>query len=197
MPPRTPKIALKASYLMLNFHLKSVGSIRQYINTDACKILTHALVTSRLDYSNSLLFGLTHCVISCLQRVQNTAARIVTQTRKRDHITPVLRLLHWLPLQYRLRFKVCLHVYRTMSGRAPNYLCNLLVKYRPARPLRSESQMLLHSAVTCTQYGSRSFAAAAATCWNILPFHIKDAENVTIFKNLLKTFYFNEIYCDE
>ena len=90
------------------FHLKTIGAIRQFINADTCKILIHALVTSRLDYSNALLHGLPQCAIARLQRVQNTAARVITRTRKHDHITPILKSLHWLPLQYRPQFKVCL-----------------------------------------------------------------------------------------
>ena len=71
------------------YQLRNIGQIRRRINEGACKTLVHALVTSRIDYCNSLLYGLPQTVVQCLQRVQNCAARIVSRTNKYDHITPV------------------------------------------------------------------------------------------------------------
>ena len=79
---------------------------KSYITNDSCKILVQALVISCLDYGNELLRGLPQVLIERLQRIQNCAACLITRSRKSEHITPVLCELHWLPVKYRLRFKV-------------------------------------------------------------------------------------------
>ena len=81
------------------YQIRNIGLIRKYLDIDTTKTLVHAYVTSRLDYCNSLLYGIPKELTNKLQRVQNTAARLVTRTRKYDHITPVLKDLHWLPIE--------------------------------------------------------------------------------------------------
>ena len=82
--------------------IRSIGRICKYLPNDGIKRLVNALVMSRLDYSNSLLYGLPKYQIDKLQRLQNTAARLVAGTRRSDHIKPVLKDLHWLPIQSRI-----------------------------------------------------------------------------------------------
>ena len=98
------------------YHIRNIGKVKQYIINDACTVLVQALVTSRLDYGNALLQGLPQVLIERLQRIQNCAARLTTRSRKSEHITPVLRELHWLPLKYRLRFKVKTFTYKVLNG---------------------------------------------------------------------------------
>ncbi|XP_060083129.1 uncharacterized protein LOC132562405 [Ylistrum balloti] len=138
--------------------IRNIGGIRQFITTDACKTLVHSLVTSRLDYGNALLVGVSDTLMSRLQRVQNTAARLVTRTRKRDHITPVLYLLHWLPVRFRSQYKILMYTYKAINGTAPEYLQELVTVYRPSRSLRSETESLLcvPNSRTVT-YGNRCF----------------------------------------
>ena len=88
------------------YHIQNIDKVRQYITNNTCKILVQALVTSRLDYGNALLQGLPQVLNERLQRIQNCAARLITRSCKSEHITPVLRELHWLPVKYQLRFKV-------------------------------------------------------------------------------------------
>ena len=115
-----------SSVLKSCFHqIRTIGSIRQYITTDACKTLVHSLVTSRLDYGNALLYGITTALMCRLQKVQNSAARLVTRTRKHDHITPVLFSLHWLPVEYRCQYKLLTYTYKALHGTAPEYRKNL------------------------------------------------------------------------
>ena len=85
-----------------NFQLRNIGSIRKCLNDTAATQLVHALITSRLDYCNSLLGGIHDKQIDRLQRVQNNAARIVSRIQKYDHITPTLKSLHWLPVRHRI-----------------------------------------------------------------------------------------------
>ena len=79
----------------------------------------HAFVSSRLDYCNSLLFGVTDSLVQRLQAVQNAAARLVSGTRRSEHITPVLRQLHWLPVRERIEFKIAVLVYKALNGLSP------------------------------------------------------------------------------
>ena len=103
----------KTSY----YHLRNISKIRKYLTEETTEILVHAFVSSKLDYCNSLLYGLPkHNMMSSLQSVQNTVARIVTLTKKFDHITPVLIQLHWLPVHFRILFKVLLLVYEALNG---------------------------------------------------------------------------------
>ena len=118
---------------------------------------------SKLDYGNALLYGLPQSLLQQLQLIQNKAARIITKTRKRDHITPSLIELHWLPVAYRIKYKIALYTYRCLNNMAPLYLKDLVATYQPLRPLRSENKQLLIVPKVRTSYGSRSFAAASAT----------------------------------
>ena len=125
------------------FHLRNTSRVRRYIPEESCKLVVQSLVTSRLDYSNGLLYGIPKSAVSILQSVQNSAARIVTKTAPREHITPVLRELHWLPVDRRIEYKMLLHACKALNGLAPEYLCNMVESYALDRVLRSASQNLL------------------------------------------------------
>ena len=119
--------------------LRGIGHIRRYLTTDAAKKVVNSLVTTRLDYCNSLLYGIPGRLLARLQKVQNTAARIVSRTSIYAHITPVLQELHWLPIESRLKYKVLLMAHRALHGSAPQYLADMLTIYQPGRSLRSQS----------------------------------------------------------
>ena len=125
------------------YHLRNIGRIRRYLTLDATKTLVHALVTSRLDYCNSLRYGLPANHLAKMQRLQNACARVITRPGRRSHITPVLKELHWLPVHRRIQFKILSHTYRAIHHQSPVYLSDLLYVYRPTRCLRSESSILL------------------------------------------------------
>ena len=93
-------------------HLYNIGRLRIYLDKQALEQLIHAFVTSKLDYGNALLLGFPASLLKKLQRVQNCAARILSGCRKHDHITPVLRELHWLPVTQRIKFKVAMLVFK-------------------------------------------------------------------------------------
>ena len=91
---------------------------------NATKTLVQAFISCRLDYCNSLLFGISDGLLRRLESVQNAAARLVTGARRCDHITPVLRQLHWLPVRQRVVF---------MIAGAPAYLAAILVAVTSGR----------------------------------------------------------------
>ena len=107
-----------------NYH--RLSSIRHYLTTEAAKSAVNALVTSRLDYCNSLLRNIPLSQTAQLQRVQNNAARLITRTNKHDHITPVLKELHWLPVESRIAFKMLVMTFKCMNDLAPSYLTELV-----------------------------------------------------------------------
>jgi len=133
--------------------------------------------------------------MSRLQSVQNAAARLVTGTRRCDHLTPVLHLLHWLPVLQRERvdFKVATLVHRSLSGNSASYLaddCRLVADARE-RQLRSTESQTCVVTRTHSTFADRAFAAACTGLWNSLPPHLRDADlPYSRFRRSLKTFLF-------
>ena len=109
-----------------NYHLYRLSSIRHYLTTEAAKSAVNALITSRLDYCNSLLHNIPLSQTARLQRVQNKAVRLITRTSKHDHITPVLKEPHWLPVESRFAFNMLVMTFKCMNGLAPSYLVELV-----------------------------------------------------------------------
>ncbi len=177
------------------FHLRNISKIRNILSKDDAEKLIHAFVSSRLDYCNSLLIGCPKSSLRSLQLVQNAAARLLTGTNRRDHITPVLKSLHWLPVQFRIKFKILLLTYKAIHGMAPVYLQDSLVPYQPNRALRSQNAgRLVTPKVSKTTVGCRAFSYQAPVLWNQLPAHVKEADTVSTFKTRLKTFLFDVAY---
>uniref|UniRef100_A0A8P4KLV1 Reverse transcriptase domain-containing protein n=1 Tax=Dicentrarchus labrax TaxID=13489 RepID=A0A8P4KLV1_DICLA len=177
------------------FHLRNITKIRHILSqTDAEKQI-HAFVTSRLDYCNSLLSGCPNKSIKTLQLIQNAAARVLTGTRKRDHISPVLASLLWLPVKCRIEFKILLLTYKALHGQAPSYLKELIVPYYPSRTLRSlNAGLLVVPIVSKSRTGARAFSYQAPLLWNQLPVVVREADTLTTFKSRLKTFLFDKAY---
>ena len=133
--------------------------------------------------------------LNLLQRAKNSAARLITRTKKFDHITPVLQQLHWLPVIYRIKFKILLITYKALNGLTPPYISELIHRNNPARSLRSSNKQLLHIPMTrLRSYGDRTFSYSSPTLWNHLPYDIRTAPNVDIFKSRLKTYLFQQAF---
>jgi hypothetical protein len=119
----------------------------------------------------------------------------VTRSNRREHITPILKELHWLPIQSRIQFKLGLIVFKALNNLAPSYLQDLLKIHQPSRCLRSASKNLLQEPRTITKtYGDRTFRKAGSAIWNSLPDELRLETSVDIFKNKLKTLLFNQAY---
>lgn len=151
------------------------------------EVLIHAFVFSRLDYCNSLYIGVSHSTLNRLQGVQNAAARLLTGTRKFDHISPILDSLGWLPISLRVDFKLLCFVYKCLNGVAPSYLSVLVKVYEPPRSLRSGKKgTLCIPRSKLKRRGDRAFSVAAPWLWNSLPLQIRSAPTFGSFKNYLK-----------
>ncbi len=147
--------------------------------------LVHAFVTSRLDYCNALLGGCPASSINKLQIVQNTAARVLTRSRKYDHITSILQSLHWLPMKFRISYKILLLAYKALNDLAPAYLTNLLSRYSPTRSLRSQNSGFLVvplPRIAKSIKGGITFSYLAPKLWNVsICFSVSVTRNYTRF----------------
>ncbi|KAI2646354.1 putative RNA-directed DNA polymerase from transposon BS [Labeo rohita] len=180
------------------FHLRRIAQLRPFISTKDAETVIHAFVSSRIDFCNALFIGLPASSISRLQYIQNSAARILTHTKRSAHITPILYDLHWLPVAYRIKFKILLLVFKSLNGLAPSYLCNMLVPYIPTRSLRSsDSGLLAVPRYRLSSMGGRSFSVIAPKLWNSLPRSLCSITNISEFKSLLKTHLFSECYTSD
>jgi hypothetical protein len=176
--------------------IRQISSIRHYLTVSATKTLVCAFVLSRLDYCNSLLSGSPKHFIDKLQKVQNSAARLVLKAKKRDHVTPLLHSLHWLPVQARIDYKLSVLCHNFFSDSCPSYITELLNVYSPSRQLRSSADVrILSVPKTLTKtYGERSFSFCAPKQWNSLPSHIRNIPTTQAFKAALKTHLFKLYY---
>ena len=179
----------------VSYHIGNVSKICKFLSPAACELLIHSLVSSRLDYANSLLYGAPDTQLNRLQRMLHIAARIVTRTPSSHHIKKVLILLHWLPVKQRITYKILLMTFKALNNIGPNYLKVLLNPSVPSRSLRSSSKNLMVVPKTNTKtFGNRAFSHSAAVLWNSLPEPLKEVPNVSAFKAKLKTFLFKQAY---
>jgi hypothetical protein len=175
------------------YQLRRLRTVIRSLTADAKRTLVQTFIFSRLDYYNSLLFGISDGLIRRLQSLQNAATRMITGARYHDHITPVLHQLHWLPVRQRIRYKVAVLVYKSLHGLAPDYLaadCHLSTA-ATQRSLRSGDSITLHVPRTRTKFGDRSFTVAGPAVWNSLPPALRSLSlSLPSFARLLKTVLF-------
>jgi len=173
-----------------HYHLRNIGRVRKLLKPETCEILIHSLVISRIDYCNSLLLGAPNATIQRLQKMQNKAARLITLASPRDHIQPILKSLHWLPVKQRIQYKVACLVFKCLHNMAPLYLSEIIKTHVPTRSLRSGNQCLLaippHKLSLC----DHAFAVGAPKLWNSLCISLRKSPDLKTFKKNLKTFLF-------
>ena len=178
--------------------LRRIRSVRRCLPRHALLTLIRALVVSKLDYCNSLLVGVSVHLLSRLQSVFNTAAWIIYSSRKYDHVSPLLRDLHWLRVPQRIQFHLCVLVFRCLHGTAPSYLTETLrlaADVESRRRLRSaRTSTLLVPSTRRSTVGDRVFPVAAARAWNSLPSSVRDASTLLTFRHRLKTHLFHQCF---
>ena len=143
------------------FHLRALSKVLSLLKREAANAIAVCLFQSKLDYRNSLLVGLPQMQIKRLQEVQNAAARFVVRQRKRDHITPTLKELHWLPVHNRILNKLLSVTYHSVHENLPLCLPELIPPYTSSRSLRSASESFLAvpgpKDCKTKRYGQRAF----------------------------------------
>lgn len=176
------------------YHLRRLRQIRCRAGYEVTVRLVLALIISRLDYCNAMLAGLPASTIEPLQRVQNAAVRLILQLGPKDHVTQGLHQLHWLPIRYRITFKLCVLMYTAHCGSSPTYITDMIC----SRQLSTLRQGLRSAATSNyveprlrTKFGERAFSFAGPHAWNQLPTSLRATPHLNSFKKQLKTHLFN------
>ncbi|GFR60226.1 reverse transcriptase-like protein [Elysia marginata] len=172
--------------------LRKIADIRSYLSVEATNKLVCAFVTSKLDYCNSLVTGISESEIAKLQQVQNNAAKLVYGKKRSGRATPLLKELHWLPVRQRIECGAASIVFQCLSlPNCPTCLSAVFAPYTPTRTLGSEGRNLLAKPgaglETC---GDRAFAFRGPDVWNRLPLSVQQSEPLSGFESVLKTCLF-------
>ena len=178
------------------FEIRNISFNRKYMPNDVVSQLMVSLVLSKMDYCNSLFTGLPQNLLNKLQRVQNCAAKVCLGKLKYDHVTPLLKELHWLPVKHRIDYKIATLCHKHFLGTLPSYLSCLLHQPTQIRTLRSSSDktILFKPMKVLKTYGERSFEFYAPLIWNSLPKELREIDNHNTFKTRLKTHLFQKAY---
>ncbi len=177
------------------FHLRNIVKLRNMLTVSDAEKLVNAFMTSRLDYCNALPIGCPASSINKLQIVQNAVARVLTGSRNYDHITPIVQSLHWLPIKFRISYKIFLLAYKALNDLAPAYLINLLSRYNLIRSPRSQnSGLLVVPRIAKSTKGGRTFSYLASELLNSLPDNVRGSDTLSLFKSRLKTHLFSQAF---
>ena len=178
--------------------LRRIRSVRGSLSRQSLLDLIRALVISRVDYCNSALSGVSVHLLNRLQSVLNAAARLVYSKRRQDHITPILRELHWLRIPERISFKLCSLVYRSLDGTAPSYLSELIkpafINESRSRLRSADTRVLFVPSTNRKTLGDRSFAVNGPKQWNGLPAPLRSMTSFTMFRRHLKAHLFSRSF---
>ena len=159
--------------------------------------LVHSNILCFIDYCNSVYYTLTTKQLHSLQKIQNTAVRFVFNLygkKSREHIMPYLKILHFLPVVFRIKFKIALLIFKCINNLAPAYLAELIqlrnIRRRSSR-LDDDFFLLKEPQALHFQRTESAFSFCGPKIWNKLPYHIRSLSDIGLFKKHLKTFYFN------
>ena len=174
-----------------------IWNIRKYLNKDTTHMLIKSLALSHLDYANSLLMGLPVKTIKIIQNVQNLAAKVILGKQKSDSSKESLKALHWLPIKYKINYKVCTLVFKCLHAMAPTYLIKLIrIKQQRRQGLRSENinNILEVPKMKRKTFTSQAFSVYGPRTWNALPDSLQTTNNYDRFCKDLKTHLFLQAY---
>ena len=168
--------------------LKDIRRIRNVLSDKHTEMLVHAVISSRIDYCNSLFFNMNKSNIQKLQKLQNSAARLIARKNRRHPVSNILVDLHWLRVESRIMFKILLIVHKCVRGTCSN---NLSITYKNFNG-RPNDFLLLETKPVQTKYGKRTFDFTGPRLWNALPLNTRMEENTQSFKRQIKTILFQD-----
>jgi len=173
--------------------MRRIRQLRRLVDRDVLHTLVRWLVLGRLDYCNGLFAGCTSSTLHRLQRVQDAAARLVCGAAARAHTRPLLKQLHWLPIDSRMQYKLCTLMFDVQHGTAPVYLTELCERCSDTR-LRSSSRGDFSVPRTNLRLSDKAFSVAGLRAWNSLPIGVRSCVTKTTFCRHLKTHLFRVSY---
>ena len=176
------------------YHIRDLRRFRRCLTAAVTKTIATSLVSSKLDYCNSILYNIPYREINKVQSVQNCLARVVTRSPRFSSVTPLLKSLHWLPVQFRIKHKICTLTYKVIHSCQPVYLHNLLKPLSRTSNLRSSDADQLVVPRVSSKMGERAFSVAAPQLWNCIPLEIKKSKSAQSFRKKLKTLYFGQAF---
>ena len=178
-----------------HYHIRAFRHIRQLLTLDTVKAMAVAIVGSRLDYCNSVLYGMLQVNINRLQCMQNILAWVVSRAPWTVSSLDIYHDLHWLPVSHRVTFKLCLITWNTLHTTHPPYLSELITHYHPSRALDSSNTNLMArpSAIT-RNFASRAFSVSTPSSWNSLPANIRCLDKLSTFKCQLNSRLFQSAF---
>ena len=172
------------------YKLHMVNIIRDKLSLHVSERVVNAMVTGNLDYCNSLLHVITTGQLGRLQKIQNTAARLILRRNRRSSATVLMHELHWLPIKKRVMCNLLLMVYTSQHDMVHDYITDHLLDYTPSRLLRSSEDRQLIVIKMHTHYGDISFQVDVAKLWNAAHSQLKSIQTIDSFKSKLKTYFF-------
>ena len=185
-----------------SFRLKNLSWIGSKLDPNLKKTLVHSYILSKLDYCNVIYFGANQRLLDKLQSVENTAARFASSTHGFEWRNPgsmydLLASLHFLPVRYRILYKLCLLCFKCLNNVAPDYLQTLVTICEPSMyNLRRNDDHLLLDVPMKPRYKKMegAFSYAAPITWNSIPINIRAITNIDHFKTALKTYFFQRAF---
>jgi len=180
---------------LCNYHIHSLRHIRPLIDCDVATVIACAIVSSRIDYCNSVIYGVTEAKITGLQRIQNQLAQVVCKAPYQSSATDLLRQLHWLPVTQRIDCKILTTVYSVKQHGQHKYLLDLLIDYAPTPQVVIQLKPANRTPSDVkTATASHAFQAAAPKLWNNLPSFVKSSCTYDVFKHRLKSYFFAQVF---
>ena len=184
----------------IHLHLHCFRLIRRSIPFLIAVTIASSYILPLFDYCNNILFNLPAYKIIKLQSLQNAVVRCVhlLPRRSSDSITPLLKQLHWLPVSYRIKYKLSLTIHKAIHHNSPEYLSSLLHLHTLITPIhiRSSNTFILTTPHLHNLHSShiRSFSLSAPYHWNSLPYHLQTMTSTSSFKRHLNKYFFSHAF---
>ena len=172
-----------------HFHIRDIRRIRHLLPLSAATALSNSLVSSKLDYCNSLYSGISQSNLNKLQRIQNSLARVITNTSKYQHITPTLKKLHWLPIKQRIEIQTVFS--HTTHSQINNLHISLQQSFISVTLcFYTSDSLVLSIPYVRSSLGKRVFSVIGPRLWNSLPPDARNSNSLPTFRSRLKTHLF-------